>query len=740
MKQLFTLFAIGFCLAGNAQNVGVGTTTPQTTLDVKGGMRIQPLYLTGSGTNITIPDNESNINLAGTFTGPFAATISNPKDGQRLTIDNNSNHVGSLVAGGEIKKGLNEFVHSDGEWKVVNNNSWSLDGNYYSNPATQFLGTTDENDFVVKRNNIEKLRLVNEGLQISETNTLEFGAGITGKPVDNGKIGYNTFGEANTLSIVGGGVSPAGLDRRIKMWADLGTEFTGGATFNKNVQIKNNTFSMLSFITTTALAPGPMNIINFGGTNYSTGLITITGTSSSAARMGFSTGYSFAGGVGNMTERLSISNNGNVGVNQINPVARLDVLGKIKIADDGNTAVAGNVRWNALIKDFEGYDGSKWLSLTRSKSDGWGGNSTLTENTSFEAAGTNDNMERKFGTSIAFNGNQAVIGTDFYYNSSGGGTDLIGKVFLFNFNPNTEEWTEGITIVPSDGMPGDGFGRSVAWNAGYIVVGAPTATVNSPGGLKVWGGKVYIFNSSGTELFKIEGEAREDNFGSSVAINSTGHLIVGAPGYGVSAPPQNNGQGKVYSYFVQATGPQLINQFTDPSGASNNHFGTTVNITDDRFAFITDATGKVVIFSYFSNAGTYLYQFISNLSFSESGANVYSIKFDLNYGGTGNFIIRGTGKAFVFYKTGGTFTEVQIIRASNANDIISASIKADFAVLSSSTRVDVFKKYGNTWSQQTTLQPSVATNSFGSDVNFFQDKYILITARLANSSKGDIHV
>ena len=163
-----------------------------------------------------------------------------------------------------------------------------------------------------------------------------------------------------------------------------------------------------------------------------------------------------------------------------------------------------------------------------------------------------------------------------------------------------------------------------------------------------------------------------------------------------------------------------------------------VNITDDRFAFITDATGKVVIFNYFSNAGTYLYQFISNLSFSESGANVYSIKFDLNYGGTGNFIIRGTGKAFVFYKTGGTFTEVQIIRASTLNQITSASIKGDFAVLSSSTRVDVFKKYGNTWSQQTTLQPSVATNSFGSDVNFFQDKYILITARLANSSKGEI--
>ena len=156
MKILFTVFAIGIWLAGNAQNVGVGTTTPQTTLDVKGGMRIQPLYLTGSGNSIIIPDNQSHINLEGTFTGPFAATISNPQDGQRLTIDNNSNQIGSIVGGGEIKKGLNEFVHTNGEWKVINNNSWSLDGNYNSSPATQFLGTTDNNDLVVKRNNLEK--------------------------------------------------------------------------------------------------------------------------------------------------------------------------------------------------------------------------------------------------------------------------------------------------------------------------------------------------------------------------------------------------------------------------------------------------------------------------------------------------------------------------------------------------------------------------------------------------------
>ena len=63
-------------------------------------------------------------------------------------------------------------------------------------------------------------------VSISNANFLEFGKGLI-KQEDNGKIAYNAFGEANTLSIVGGGIANDGSDRKIKMWADGGTEFTG---------------------------------------------------------------------------------------------------------------------------------------------------------------------------------------------------------------------------------------------------------------------------------------------------------------------------------------------------------------------------------------------------------------------------------------------------------------------------------------------------------------------------------
>ena len=44
-------------------------------------------------------------------------------------------------------------------WQTLNDKSWSLSGNAGTNPLTQFIGTTDNQDLVFKRNNIEGFRL-----------------------------------------------------------------------------------------------------------------------------------------------------------------------------------------------------------------------------------------------------------------------------------------------------------------------------------------------------------------------------------------------------------------------------------------------------------------------------------------------------------------------------------------------------------------------------------------------------
>lgn len=43
---------------------------------------------------------------------------------------------------------------------------------------------------------------------------------------------------------------------------------------------------------------------------------------------------------------------------------QLDVAGKIKIDDDASTPQAGMIRWNTTTQDFEGYNGTVWVSLT----------------------------------------------------------------------------------------------------------------------------------------------------------------------------------------------------------------------------------------------------------------------------------------------------------------------------------------------------------------------------------------
>ena len=62
---------------------------------------------------------------------------------------------------------------------------------------------------------------------VSGNNVMQFGAGVPGKEPNAGKIGYQVFTH-NALDIVGAGTG--GSDRRLKVWAEGGTEFTGNVS------------------------------------------------------------------------------------------------------------------------------------------------------------------------------------------------------------------------------------------------------------------------------------------------------------------------------------------------------------------------------------------------------------------------------------------------------------------------------------------------------------------------------
>ncbi len=58
-----------------------------------------------------------------------------------------------------------------------------------------------------------------------------------------------------------------------------------------------------------------------------------------------------------------IDNGTNVGIGSASPAQKLDVTGAIQLGTTA-TPTTGTVRWNSTFKDFEGYDGAIWNSIT----------------------------------------------------------------------------------------------------------------------------------------------------------------------------------------------------------------------------------------------------------------------------------------------------------------------------------------------------------------------------------------
>ncbi|MFD2941384.1 hypothetical protein [Flavobacterium notoginsengisoli] len=83
-----------------------------------------------------------------------------------------------------------EYCNDGTQWVRLetNSNLWSTTGNAGTNPAVNFLGTTDAKDFVIKTNNTEQMRITSStGQLLMGTTTFPIAGGANSKIViDNG--------------------------------------------------------------------------------------------------------------------------------------------------------------------------------------------------------------------------------------------------------------------------------------------------------------------------------------------------------------------------------------------------------------------------------------------------------------------------------------------------------------------------------------------------------------------------
>ena len=165
MKRLILILTIAFSITTlNAQtgNVGVGTTSPSTKLDVNGAATYREgSPVTVSGASVIIPDlSFSQYRLTGAPTAAFSVTGPTTSNGSmallagaRLILVNSTTQPGVLNGFTIIPGSAQEFTFSNGNWIAIRNPGAPI-GLFAKSAGTQVISSAAViNDWTVTVNN-----------------------------------------------------------------------------------------------------------------------------------------------------------------------------------------------------------------------------------------------------------------------------------------------------------------------------------------------------------------------------------------------------------------------------------------------------------------------------------------------------------------------------------------------------------------------------------------------------------
>ena len=255
-----------------------------------------------------------------------------------------------------------------------------------------------------------------------------------------------------------------------------------------------------------------------------------------------------------------------------------------------------------------------------------------------------------FGSSVAIDGNTALVGASFH---TVGSTTVQGAAYIFMRQGST--WVQQAELTASDGASNDQFGCSVAISGNTAVIGACNHNSSA--------GEAYVFvqpvsgwaDSTETARLTASNGAASDYFGYSVAISGDVALV------GDNVHSSHQGQAYV---FVKPAGGWATGNETARLTASDAAVG-------DRFGMSVAISGNTVIIGapYHNGNRGEAYLFVkpaggwatTNVSFIQTASDMAANdQFGISVAISGSTAIVGAdgyssnrGKAYVFVKPAG---------------------------------------------------------------------------------------
>ncbi len=352
------------------------------------------------------------------------------------------------------------------------------------------------------------------------------------------------------------------------------------------------------------------------------------------------------------------------------------------VSIDGDTAVVG-----ALYHASGGfYDSGAAYVFKRNQggADAWG------QVTKLSASDAADNMQ--FGYSVSISGDTVIVGAP-------GST--AAYIFMRNHTAG-DSWGEVAKLTPAGPDPGGGFGLSVALSGDTAVVGCET---NAPGGL-LNAGAAYVFNRNHgggdnwgqVKKLTLSDAETEDRFGNSVAIDGD-TVVVGAYGDRLA---EMYWVGSAYVFARNHGGSDSWGELTKLTASDPKEY--------DRFGFSVAIIGETIVAGSLFGLGPEgsspgaAYVFERNQGGADDWGQVSKVvpssyrdadRFGFSVTLNADHLVVGatraapagtsvTGAAFVFHRSGDTWSEVAKPVAPDASSFDRfgvVAIDADFLVV-----------------------------------------------------------